>query len=72
MNPLQTFYNNETQREAIHTFMVDTLKELAIEKTFNGEDTFGIMEAKQVVDDMFNKLEADYGIKKQPIVQDSR
>ena len=72
MNPLQSFYNNETQREAVKEFMIACLKELAVEKTFAGENTNGIKEAREIVDNMFDKLEAEYGVKKPTFVNDAR
>jgi len=72
MNPLQTFYHNEPERTAVHDFMIEVLKELAVDKTFNGQEVKGIQEAKQCVEKMFDKLETLYGIIKKPIISNSR
>lgn len=72
MNPLNVFYQNETQREAVKEFMVDTLKQIAVEKTFNGESVEGIMEAHDLIERSFNRLEELYGIIKPPVISNSR
>jgi len=59
---LKQFYEFQGQREAVKEFMINCLKELAIEKTFNGHDTTGIKEARDTINKMFDKLEEDYGI----------
>lgn len=69
---LRAFYENETEREAVKMFMVETLGEIAKEKAFNGEDTSGIQEAKECIDKTFQSLEEKYGIIKPPITRDSK
>ncbi len=73
MNPtLRNFYNNQNERETVKLFMVEVLKEIAVEKAFDGEDVIGIQEAKNLIDVMFNKLEDLYGEVKEPIISNSR
>lgn len=60
MNPLQLFYQNETQREAVRVFMIDVLREMAADQAFNGESTTGIKEANECVEKTFDKLQALY------------
>lgn len=75
MNPtslLGQFYANDPQREAVKEFFVDMLKELAVEKAFAGEDTLGIAEAKQVIDNAFVRLDQTYGKMEKPIISSSR
>jgi hypothetical protein len=73
MNPtLHTFYNNENERETVKAFMIETLKEIAIERAFNGEDIKGIPDAKNLVEVMFSKLEEVYGQKKNTITHSPR
>jgi hypothetical protein len=71
-NILSTFYNNESQRETVRTFMIEVLKELAVEKTFDGKETKGIKDARECVEKMFDKLEELYGIIKKPLITNSR
>ena len=72
MNQLQTFYNNENQRELVREFMVDTLKEMAIEKTFEGQATLGIQEAKECIDKMFSRLSDTYGKVEPEVITNSK
>lgn len=72
MNPLQVFYLNETQRDAVHNFMVEVLKEITVEKAFDGEDVSGIREARALVEKVFDKLEEKYGIIEPPIIANSK
>lgn len=57
MNPLNSFYNNTHEREAVRGFMLETLATIAVERAFAGEDVTGIQEAKEAIDKMFLKLE---------------
>jgi hypothetical protein len=72
MNPLQTFYNNEPQRKAVEEFLVQVLKDLTIEKAFEGRDTAGIAEARTAIDTMFHRLSELYEPKKPIIINSSR
>lgn len=42
-------------------FMIESLKEMTVEKAFEGESVAGIQEARALVDKMFEKLEEKYG-----------
>ncbi len=72
MEPLQLFYNNENEREAVKAFMIKVLRELSADAALEGEDTKGFKEAKDMVDKMFDKLDELYGIIKEPANQNSR
>ena len=72
MNPLQQFQLNETLREAVKSFMIETLKELAVERVMAQKDVEGIYEAQEVIDNTFNKLEELYAEKKKTVVESSR
>lgn len=50
-----------TIREAVKDFQIKCLKDLAVDKTFEGEDVKGIKEARELVDHMFDTLEELYG-----------
>lgn len=64
MNPLQLFYSNENERQAVYDFFIATLGELAVEKAFDGKETKGIQEAKECIDNAFTKLEELFAKKK--------
>lgn len=63
MNPmiLKQFHENIPLREAVRTFMLAMLREVAADRAFTGESTTGIIEAKEVVDKSFDKLDELYG-----------
>lgn len=72
MNPLLLFYNNETEREAVHTFLIQTLKDIAVERAFQGQDIGGIADAAELIETAFKKLDDEYGKVATPKVTDSR
>lgn len=72
MNPLNSFYNNQSEREGVKAFLIESLKELAVERAFEGKSVVGIAEAKEAIDGAFNKLEEMWGKKPQPVPTNSR
>jgi hypothetical protein len=72
MQILQQFYVNKTEREAVHDFMVECLGQMAIEKTFKGEDVSGIKEARELVEKMFDELQVLYGEKPKVLYNNSK
>lgn len=73
MNPiLKAFYNNENEREAVKSFLIESLKELAIDKAFEGKDTNSIKEANETILKMFDKLDDIYGKVEEKFISDSR
>ena len=72
INPLVTFYNNEHEREAVKAFLMEQLKELAIERAFDGDDVVGIKEARDTIVRSFDRLDEMYGKKDKSIISNSR
>jgi proline dehydrogenase len=72
MDLLGNFYRDSATRETLREFMLQTLGDIAIEKTFNGQNVGGIKEAKELVDRIFDKLEDAYGKIEKPIISNSR
>ena len=72
MNPLQQFQLNETMREAVKAFMIEQLKEMAVEQVFDNKAVSGIYEARKVVDTTFDRLEELYAEKKKPVIESPR
>jgi hypothetical protein len=72
MNPLQQFQLNEILREAVKAFMIEQLREMAVERVFDKKAISGIYEARKVVDATFDKLEELYAEKKKPLIESSR
>lgn len=58
---LRAFYNNESEREAVRAFMVETLRELAADRALKGEPTEGVALANKTIDHTFAKLQTLYG-----------
>jgi len=69
---LKQFNTNESEKEAVKVFLIETLGVMAIEKTFNGETTTGIKDARELIDKMFDKLDELYPITKEPVEINSR
>ncbi len=46
---LANFYANESEREAVHEFLIETLKDLAVQKVFAKESIDGIYEAQETI-----------------------
>lgn len=62
---LKDFFLNESMREDVKTYLIDFLKEQAIEKAFNREDTSSVAEAKEVIDKAFSNLDILFATKKE-------
>lgn len=71
MQILHQFYANKVEKDAVQAFMIECLEKIAVEKTFAGEDTTGIKDARELIDRMFNELETTYGEVKK-VVYNSR
>lgn len=71
MNPLHRFYTDKEMYNEVKKYLIEHLKEVAIENAFKGTDTTGIKEAKIAVDNAFNQLEKEFGEKKKVEVNSS-
>ncbi len=69
---LKLFYTNEIQREVVREFLVQTLKEMAVERVFDKKAVAGIYEGKKAIDLAFEKLEELYGIIKPQVIESNR
>ncbi len=74
MNPiLKQFYENSSEREAVREFLIESLKEMAVERVFSKGAVAGIYEGRKAIDKAFDKLQQEYGIvKKADITSQSR
>ena len=72
MNPLNSFYLDVHQREAVKAFMIEQLAQATVDKAFNNQSTEGIYEAKQLVDKMFETLDEMFGKKEKPVITSMR
>lgn len=64
---LQQFYLDEPMREDVKAFMIALLEEETVRRVFSGKSTVGILEAKELVDKSFSKLEELYKPKKKEV-----
>jgi hypothetical protein len=71
-NILKQFYENSPQRDAVQAFMIEQLREMAVERVFDKKAISGIYEARKVVDIAFDKLEELYAVKKPSLPESSR
>lgn len=71
-NLLRNFYANEQEQEAVKNFLVEVLKEIAIERAFSGQPVTGIQEANELIIKAFEKLDELYGKIEAPIINNSR
>lgn len=72
MNPLKNFHSDVHTREAVHAFMLEFLREKAVDKVFSKQAIAGVYEAKKIIDEAFNKLEEMFAEKKAPVIESSR
>ena len=72
MKLLPKFYADFQLKQEVHDYLLSYLKQVAIEKAFNGDTTDGIKEAKECIDSAFRNLESMYGEKKQKKPQSNR
>ena len=63
MNILNKFYLEQEMKEAVKEFIISHLKEITINKAFNGEPTNGIQEAKNALQNAFKQLDDKYSAK---------
>lgn len=63
MKELETFQDDVPKRTAVKAFMVETLKEMSVQRVLAGESVVGLKEAFELVDTFFEKLDSDYGTK---------
>lgn len=70
MDRLQQFYLDEATRDDVKNFMMSVLEEVAVERVFGGKNVVGILEAKELIEKSFSKLEEIYKVKKE-VKQDS-
>lgn len=72
MDPLAQFYGNETQKKAVYDFLVEQLKEQALENVFARGETQHFADAKDSIDRAFNRLQEIYGKIPIPVINSSR
>ena len=66
MNILKQFYSNVHEREEVHNYLINVLKDMTVERAFEKQDVSGIADAKEAIDTAFSKLEVEFGEKPDP------
>ncbi len=59
-------------REAMRQFLIDQMREMAIDRVFTKQSTAGIYECRKVIDKTFDKLEEIYGKIDEAVIDDPR
>lgn len=74
MNPnqLQIFHSNEIMREQVKDFLIEQLRELAIERVFGKQAISGIYEARKVITLAFDRMDELFTKQKKGTIQSSR
>ena len=58
---LKLFYDNVHEREAVHAFFVEQLREMAADMALEGESVTGIKDANTLITRCFDTLDQRYG-----------
>ena len=61
MEKVHTFAVDKQMRNEVKDYIIDFMKSEVIQKTFNGQDVSGYMEAKNVIERCFAQMEKDFG-----------
>ncbi len=72
MDILKRFYIDETTREAVLAYMLDCVRQKAVEKTLAREDTSGIADANDIIKEAFIGLQEQFGDNPKPKLTSSR
>jgi hypothetical protein len=65
MDTLRNFYENAPIREAVHAYLIDSLRDEILSRAFLGKDIKDIAEAKKVIDKAFANLNGKYAKKRE-------
>lgn len=71
MNKLQELYNDKEMLEQLVNLLDASLKDLAIERTFNRESVEHLADAKEVIDNAFQALTDMYDKPKKEVFTDN-
>lgn len=72
MDILQAFYADQHTREAVKSFLLEQLDEIALDRIYKGENVSGIKDAKQTIEYAFIELGERYEPKKEKEILSSR
>ena len=67
MKLLNKFYADFQVKAEVKEYLMEHLRKQAVNKSFAGESTAGIKEAKQCIDSAFRELDKIYGEKKRKL-----
>jgi len=71
---LKDFYLNEGMRQDVKTYLTQFLTDKAVAKVFNREETSGVAEAMEIIEEAFENLETLFPSKSEgkEIINESR
>lgn len=61
MEKVHTFAVDKQMRNEVKDYIIDFMKSEVIQKTFNGQDVSGYMEAKNVIERCFSNMDKEFG-----------
>lgn len=68
-NPLGDFHGDSYVKESVKEYLLDFLSKKAIEKVFKREDTSGVTEARQLIDEAFDNLDTMFQSEPKPKIE---
>lgn len=71
MEPLKQIAKNEVLMRALEAYFEEVLKEMVIEKAFRGHEVKDIVEASNVIEQLFIRLNKRYNEDRKKITSDS-
>lgn len=60
MNKVHTFAVDKQMRDEVKDYIIDYMKSEVIQKTFNGQDVAGYMEAKNIIERCFSNMDKEF------------
>lgn len=70
---IKEFYLDKEMMADVHEYLVQFLRETAIDKVFSRKDVSAIAEANEIIDEAFAKLDEIFGSKpKKKIINEAR
>lgn len=72
MDILKRFYMDESTREAVLAYLLDCIKQKAVERVLKRGDTNGIADASDIITEAFIGLKEEFGNNPKPTNTSSR
>lgn len=59
--PISDFQADVEKRDSVKEFMIETLRDMAVNRVILGESTLGIKEAFELVEELFRRIDQEAG-----------